>query len=193
MKPRIDLSTAPSGMEMLAAQWRKPKLATPVVAERHSACKDCGKDLSRRNRTGFCKKCCGRANWQRPGFAERHREALRKAYKDPKRRAEAADRARKVRERVLSDPAIIEARRARWIENRYWERGNSTNPAGSEARKRAGESTTAFRLAWCPPMLRDEYLSLTRKGRMKAADARAAIERQYPEQVARWAALGVAR
>lgn len=192
MTLRIDLNTVPSSMETLAASWgQKPKRTSPQpVVQAHAQCRDCGARVGRKNKTGFCRQCCGRANWNRPGFAERQKAGIKKALQDnPQLRAAYANRARRAGEKARSDPEFAEKMRQRWIDGRYWERGNAVAPPGSEPRQRAGKAISERRLRWCPPILRDQYRNLVNNKRMKAADARRFLEEQYPAEFTRWRAI----
>lgn len=105
---------------------------------------------------------------------------------DPARRAAASA----TMKRRWQDPAYHEKQgalirayettpqhHATMLENgRRWGTQNIAAPAGSAQRRKAGRTTSATRLAWCPPDRRDEYRALRKKKGMRAHEARALIE-----------------
>jgi len=122
-------------------------------------CATCGDELGRNNKHGYCRRHLAAAIMQRPNVREKQREGVRrKIAADPvyleSLRKRAAEHARK--------PETMEQRTRYFRENRVWELGTAAQPAGSEARKRAGRTISAKRLAWCPPYLRKQYLTLIR-------------------------------
>lgn len=168
----------------------------PTVAN----CKDCGTGLGARNRSGFCRRCVGKANLSNPESARKIAEAHRRRMASPEVRAALS---RKMRARLAADPELREgyvarmiaansspacdaARRRRWAAERPWEKGNAAQPAGSESRARAGRQISATRLAWCPPHLRQLYRELTQIKRLKASEARQVIEEQAEAEMARF-------
>jgi hypothetical protein len=139
------------------------------MASQPRTCIHCSGPISRDNRSGYCKGCTS--------------VAIKRALAaDPARKAALVARARAIHRL----PQSREARRRRWVENRYWERGNAALPAGCEARKRGGKVLTARRLAWCPPALRSQYLELVNRKRVKAAEARRLILEQHEIEMRRW-------
>lgn len=144
-------------------------------------CRTCATTLSRRNRTGYCRKCVGAALHRKPGFKEKLRAGIkRKIYADP----EYADALRKRARAASASPKAVKARTERWHRDRVWEQGTAAQTP--EVRARAGRSTTATRLAWCPPHLRETYRDLINSKRIKAAEARRMIEEQEAAELARW-------
>jgi hypothetical protein len=175
MHERIDLSTVPSAMETLAQSWRKPAQRIPHRAEpapSHSGrCSVCDAKLGRTNKSGLCRKHVASANARDPKWREKQRAGIRrKIENDPAYRGELRVRARKAA--ASRDPDVM---RERWLRDRVWEKSNPSNPAGSDARRRAGRSISARRLADIPAHLRDDYRHLVKVKRFSAAEAREMI------------------
>lgn len=106
-----------------------------------------------------------------------------------------------MKRRLKSDPEFLEAVRARAAKAarspatnrarserakrlRLWEKGLPAANA-PEVRARAAKATSATKLAWCPPHLRDQYRELLCKKRIKAAEAREMILAQDRAEVER--------
>lgn len=163
-------------------------------------CLDCGTELGARNRSGFCRRCVGRANLRKPGIRVKIAEKNRERMASPEVRAEMSRRMKlrlaadpELREKYVAtmrkanqSPACYAARRRRWAAEKPWIKGNEAQPAGSEPRQRAARAISATRLSWCPPHLRDEYRFLTEIKRLLAAEARQMIEDQHEVEMTRW-------
>lgn len=145
-----------------------------------ATCKDCGKELGRRNKSGYCRACSGRAVWRNPANREAHRKAVRrKIHGDPETLAKYRENARK----AAASPATAKARKERWQRDRVWEKGNLAARA-PEVRERAGRATALTRLPWCPPHLLDLYRELTRDKRIPAAEAKRMVLDQERAEIA---------
>lgn len=146
------------------------------------SCSDCGKGLSRQNRTGLCRACCARAIMRREGQQERMVAARTLALRSDPLALDAA-RARMAAARTARD---IDGMRERFVARKVWLQGQCAQPAGSPSRVKAGQRASATKLAWCPPHLRAEYRFLTQRKAIPAAEARDLIERHYAAEMARW-------
>lgn len=144
-------------------------------------CKDCPAELSRRNKSGYCRKCVGRAVWRNPGHREKQRKGIKRAiHSDPELLEKYRENARK----AAASPAAQKARKERWHRDRVWEQGNLAARA-PEIRERAGRATALTRLPWCPPHLLEMYRDLTRTSRIPADEAkRMVLEHEAAELAA---------
>ena len=149
------------------------------MASQAKTCRDCPNKLGRRNATGYCCRCVGRANMQNPATRARVSQSRRRnLHEDPAKLARLLSNlaeARKHQDR--------EANRARWIEGKLWLNGQRKNVAGSPQRILAGRRSSDTKLAWCPPHLREHYRELTNRKRIPAVEARAMIEAQHEAEM----------
>lgn len=146
-------------------------------------CSVCKKPLGPKNRTGLCNPDFNRQRAADPV----HRAKLSVAMKsrlahDPVLKEEFRARALALRDL----PQTKAAKRARWMAEKPWIKGNECRPAGSEARRRAGVRQSSTLLADIPPHLRSEYRRLTVSKLIPAAEARAMIAEQHELEMARW-------
>jgi hypothetical protein len=145
-------------------------------------CRDCGKGLGRRNRSGFCRACCGRNSSKSPEWRERQRAGvIRSLMANPERKEELVARAR----RLSADPEMCRRRMEAAHRTRPWEKAAKASQ-DPEVRARAGRSISATRLAWCPPHLRDHYRYLLYSQHIKAAEARQMIEEMHEAEMVRF-------
>lgn len=136
------------------------------MASQPLSCAGCGSQVSRSCQSGYCRSCAARRSYQ----------------VDPVRKAEALARLAL----AARDPQVKEQRRKRWVEGRFWEKGQSAQPKGSSSRQRMAKSLSATHLAWCPPHLRERYRMLVRSKKLKAADARRIILEENEIEMRRW-------
>lgn len=144
-------------------------------------CKSCSAVLGRRNQSGFCRNCYS----QNVPVSEETKRKISKGIQrriqaDPEFKKNLQERGR----RAANSPATAAARKERWLREKVWEQGNQA-ARKPDVRKRAGRSTTATRLAWCPPHLRQAYLDLIYKQRIKGEEARRMILEQDRAEVER--------
>jgi len=143
-------------------------------------CADCSAPITRQSKTGRCRVCANRWMTKQPGFEERRRAGIRWGMMEHPERKEAM-RAR-LRE-VAQLPHATEARRARALEMRLWEKGHACIPAGSEARKRGGRRRSETVMAWCPAELRQTYRELVYRKKLRAAEAKEIILEQHEKDM----------
>jgi hypothetical protein len=141
-------------------------------------CSDCDKAIPDANLSGRCKSCATIRSNKTPEMRKKRSEGWkkrladpvlyarvcatakansRKAMADPVKRAEAAERGRKIYREYLDTPEM----RARL--------------ASPEMLAQRGRSVSKHRMAWCPPEYRELYYELRRKIPGPANEARAAI------------------
>lgn len=143
---------------------------------RELICLDCAGPVSRQSRTSRCRACALAVLNASPAFAASRTAGIRRRYEDPVFRAR---KARAIHARHMAarrNPETAE----RLNRNIWIARQRLTDPdvrakflAGRAA---AGRKRSATVLKWCPPDRIEEYRSLTRSKRMKAAEARRMIE-----------------
>ncbi len=154
-----------------------------------SVCQKCSAPLGRYNKSGYCRRHVSEFNLSRPEVRKRQREGIRRKHAtDPAFLDDLRRRARALGE----DPDVNHRRTRHFVHRRLWEKGceAARNPA---SRAKAGRSSSATKLAWCPPHLRKDYLHLVRGKRFLAAEARAFIEEQNEVEMRRWrASVGAA-
>lgn len=145
------------------------------VAGEGRGCSDCSAPISRGNKTGRCNPCALRHRNADPAFQARRIAAIRKAYREPVKRAAAAKRIYAHHQAARRDPAM----REKLNRNIWVARERLSDPdvlAKMEGRRaQAGRNRTETCLAWCPADRRDEYRYLVRSKRLPAADAKARI------------------
>lgn len=146
-------------------------------------CTGCAGPISRRNVSGLCRPCSLSAMNSDPDFAARVSAGIQTAMKKDPAKREAK---RQAMLRIRATPKARESRRRVAQSIELWRLGNAAQPPGSPSRVLAGARGSATKLAWCPPELRDEYRFLTKKVRLKAAEARRMIEQQHELDMARW-------
>src|SRR5690606_3617104 len=95
---------------------------------------------------------------------------------------EAKERARETARANLFSDKARRARSEAAKRIRLWEIGAKA-ASTPEARKKAGKSLTARRLAWCPPELRDDYLHLVRRCHYRKEEARRIILEQHEKNM----------
>ena len=150
-----------------------------------SGCQHHGCDavLSRRNRSGYCKRHISAVNAARPEFAEKIRQGIkRKALLDPV----FADGMRKRAIKLNKDPEIRARKTKRFIEMRIWEVG-AIHAATPEARAKAGRARTETCFAWCPRELRQMYRDLTKLGH-RAPDAKRIVLEHHEAEMRKFRA-----
>ena len=146
-----------------------------------ATCATCGIELSRQNRSGYCKRHFSAAKAQDPAW----RRAQKACYKRP----------------LQANPEPLEALRARvrarntspehraWAANRAREMDLSAIGRAAartpEANAKRAASATATKLSWCPPHLRDQYRELIYVKRMSAVEAREIILAQEQQDLLR--------
>lgn len=124
-------------------------------------CSKCAQPLRRRRPSGMCRVC-----------------AARLVMKDPAARAKisAAQRAR-----FASEPETLERARATLAVNRTKRRSKPGSNLTPEIRARS----SAVKLAWCPPELRDEY-RLLRRHKYTRDEAQEILAREHETKLQRW-------
>lgn len=134
-------------------------------------CSTCSTPIRGNGKTGKCRSCAIRALCADPEWMARRNDALRRRFQaDPAMAKTFADRLRK----LARSPEGRQRSRESAITRRLWET-SPQQPAGSDARKRAGRALSMTALAHIPRDYHDEYRRLTRSKRMLAADATAII------------------
>lgn len=152
------------------------------MATQPKTCADCGTQLGQRNRSGRCRGCVGRHVWTYPEQRERQRRGIKRSLAANPERLDAM---RRQASALGRSPEFREKRRQVFLAGRFWEKGNAAQPAGSPSRLKAGARSSATRLAWCPPHLRDKYRALKAKG-LKAGEARSLILEEHEIEMRRW-------
>lgn len=144
-------------------------------------CKDCKAPLGKNNKSGFCRKCVGRAMWRNPDHVKKQRAGIkRKQMVEP----EYLEKQRAAARALHGNPKTTAKRRASAKRVRLWEIGhNHCHTDEANAKRAASRRATA--LAWCPPHLRDEYMFLRRTKRLSVEEARQIILDQEAQEVAR--------
>lgn len=143
-------------------------------------CKTCEKELSARNKSGYCAKHVGAAMLHSPEVRAKANRSLRlRFYED----AELRERTTQKLLEVRATPKAKAARRERWMKDQPWLQGNASMPAGSGPRRRAGEKISAQYMAWCPHHLREMYRDLTQSKRVPAAEARQMVEKHAQREM----------
>lgn len=147
------------------------------MASQPRTCAECGVDLYRRNRSGYCARHANSSPEKRAKVSA----ALRRAIQaDPARRA-ALSRAGKVGASAQGE-SERRARRAR--EMRLWDRGAAARTPETFAR--ISRSVSNVRMAWCPPDLRDEARRLTKSKGVPLVEVKAIIAEQHEAELRRF-------
>ncbi len=155
-----------------------------MTPNQSAICHTCEAPLSRQNSTGYCRAHVIEFNRKQPGYVDRMRQGIRRRYAtDPA----YLDDLRRRAKHLGDDPDVNHRRTRHFVERRMWEVG-TLSARLPEVRAKAARSSSATRLAWCPPHLRDAYLHLVRIKRLAAAEARALIEDQNEVEMRRWRA-----
>lgn len=145
-------------------------------------CRECPTELGSRNQSGYCRRHVAVRNANDPAWRDNLRAGIRrKIASDPVYAENLRHRAVEASRR--NDP---DALRTRWIEGRYWEKGNPAQPAGSPSRLRAGRSLSEYRLADIPAHLREDYRQLVCVQHIRAVEARRMIMEQHEAELRRW-------
>ena len=147
-------------------------------------CSDCGAQLPHnpRRKGTRCKPCSARAVATSPAHREALSRAMSRRWADPNEayrlgRAISAGIGHEERERRRKRGVICCNARAA--------------AAGTEARRKAGQSLSRTRLGWLPPEYREDYFHLRRNHKLRAPEARRIIEHQIARDLDRYAATGV--
>lgn len=121
-----------------------------------------------------------------PVYLEKHRAACRNALMaDPEKLAAARERQRRLAEHNRT-PEERRKRSAMIDAKALNRRKCELHPAGSPSRRKAGQTLTASRLAWCPPHLRKQYLDLLNRRALPAAEAKRVILDQHETDMERF-------
>lgn len=155
-------------------------------------CADCGAPRFSRKpkKSPYCFRCNGRHVGKSPQRRANASAAMKAHLADPHVRANHIRRAAEgLRRRLATDPEFAEQRRERGRIVGLSKLG--VTPAGSPSRIAAGKTSSATKLAWCPPEYRDEYKRLIKRQNMKAAEARPIIEDMIAVDARRYAATGI--
>jgi hypothetical protein len=138
-------------------------------------CSDCGCALkpNRKRKGTRCRSCLARHIAADPAIRARAIAAIREKMSDRTMLARRNRTLRRVmKQKMRSDPAYAE--RQREAARRLGKSGASAraNPAGSEARIRAGRSVSKTRRRGIPAQYWDEYHRLVHRDHVPAAEAR---------------------
>lgn len=154
-------------------------------------CADCGAARFSRKpkKSPYCFRCNGRHVGKSPQRRANASAAMKAHLSDPHVRANHIRRATEgLRRRLATDPDFVEQRREQGRAVGLSKLG--VTPAGSASRIAAGKSSSATKLAWCPPEYRDEYKRLVKRQNIPAAQARPMIEDMVAADARRYAATG---
>lgn len=133
----------------------------------------------RKRKTRLCVNCVRKANGRHPSKIRLTRDAMKRRMADPVMKAEHLGRAHDgLRKRYAQDPEFARRMADNCRKIGLSQMGHAAQPRGSEPRRRAVASRRATLLGWRPPEYLPEYERLVYSKRLRAADARAAIERQ---------------
>lgn len=148
---------------------RRPK-------KKDAACTGCNCAITA-NKSGMCRQCNFKRINTEPRFKVVRSESIKNTLRRNPEKLEQA-RANIAMARSLRGP--VDPERMREI----GAKGNAS--MSREKRRQAQVKRLATILSWCPPHLRANYLALTVRFRIKAAEARAMIEEQHELEMARW-------
>ena len=147
---------------------------------------DCAKILSKWNKSGLCRRCALLRNHRDPEMNARRIAAMTVAINRPDVVArKSASVSKRRRQKMANDPAFAEAQREHGRRLGKSNIGNLAAPAGSEPRRRAGQTLSNRALGWCPPEYREEYERLNHLMKVPSVEARAIIEEQIAKDKAR--------
>lgn len=142
-------------------------------------CATCGKQLSERNRYGYCQKHFSAFVAQNPEWRARHKAGIKRHLSDP---AEMEKLRQRARVNGRTDVATQKRREAA-IRTKLWEKGHAALKDNNEAYERAGKRRSATVLAHIPSEKRDDYRRLTSVKKMTSAEATRIILDEHQREI----------
>jgi len=138
-------------------------------------CSDCDAPITVQSKTGRCRPCA-MARMGETYTTERRRAAIQKRLSDPIQMKRQQQQIVQAGAEARKDPAFMARLSEIGRENMKAAFTPEARAKWRASRPRANRKRSDTMLAWCPPRLRDEYRKLLKRGNMRAATARAAIE-----------------
>lgn len=162
-------------------RWCARRLRDVLPRLERGSCLDCGSLLGIKNRSGRCSHCQPAHANRDPAFQKRRVAGIKRKWEDPEFLAKMRKIASRMGQKAALDEDLQERRRA-------WGKYAYANWLGKpEVRARALASPTRARtmsetrLAWCPPEMRQKYRDLKRRTKMRAAEAKKIILREWAD------------
>lgn len=170
--------TSASGMCRVCARRARGRVPAP----QRGNCGECGKQLGLCNKTGYCAVCGTRRMNADPVFQASRVAGVKRKWQDP----EYAAKMRKIAQRLGRVSALDEE-----LQERRRKHGKRVYAAllcrpdvmarSLASRKAMGPKIRAMRMAWCPPELWDKHKHLVRCKKMKTAEAREIVLKEWDE------------
>lgn len=140
-------------------------------------CSACPTAIRNSNVSGLCRPCWLKASVDDADFQHRRAEGIRRKLRDdPAHAARVSANMRRVAIAAAKDPEV----RQRRIERGHFMYENflklpEVRAKIAATRPAVAKKLSEQKLAWCPAHLRDEYLFLVKRKRVKASEARRII------------------
>lgn len=150
-------------------------------------CKSCGKPVSRKCRTGYCRTCFTAKLNSDPELIARRKAAADRRWADPIQRAKMAAIARQMGINARKDPQFRKwlSDNGRRLCHEVLSRPDIAAKANcSETKLRARDKRRATQIAWCPEEYREQFFYLLRTKRIPYAEARRMVEEQRKTDIA---------